>query len=413
VYLARYLAGLGAGYSLRSVGPVVEVSTRPFLDRPAVPHPLAARLAGGLGLIGFSLDDATPEARYLTLYWRAAQTPAANLAVYLRLQAAGGAAVWQSAGAVPVGGLYPTNAWRPGEYISDFHTLPLPVTLPPGAYQLQVGAFPPFEPGAAGWAPLTELPVAAPASRPAPARPLRARIGDTWLLGYDAPESALPGQPATVVLYWQHGAEEAVTAFGETRSLAAWPPDALAPLAYELQTPDTGDAMPLEVQAGREARCGWLAPVTEACALPPVRLTGAALPAEARNFAGELVLRRARLETPEIARGEAARVVLEWQGLRSMSASYTVFVHLVGPDGALYAQKDYWPVQGTRLTSTWAPGEIITDPYSVPLPADAPAGAYSVHIGLYLLETLERLPVLNADGAPVDDKVVLPGLTVR
>ncbi|MBL8057255.1 MAG: hypothetical protein JNK29_11180, partial [Anaerolineales bacterium] len=172
-----------------------------------------------------------------------------------------------------------------------------------------------------------------------------------------------------------------------------------------------GATRPLAVDG--PARCGWLAPPTDHCALGAITLTGAALPAEARNFAGQLVLRRATLETPALRPGEAARVALEWQGLRAMSESYTVFVHLVGPDGVLYGQKDYWPREGTRLTSTWAPGEIIVDPYTVPLAADAPAGAYSVHIGLYLLETLERLPVLNADGTPVDDKVVLPGLTVR
>ncbi|MBL8056129.1 MAG: DUF2723 domain-containing protein, partial [Anaerolineales bacterium] len=138
VYLARYLAGLGAGYSLRSVGPLAEVAAQPFLARPAVPQPAAATLAGAVELIGFNVEAVVPGARYLTLYWHAAQTPAASLAVYLRLVNAAGEPVWQSAGAVPVNGLYPTNAWRPGEYVADFHVLPLPATLPPGTYSVQV-----------------------------------------------------------------------------------------------------------------------------------------------------------------------------------------------------------------------------------------------------------------------------------
>jgi len=32
---------------------------------------------------------------------------------------------------------------------------------------------------------------------------------------------------------------------------------------------------------------------------------------------------------------------------------------------------------------------------------------------MYLLAMLERLPVLNADGTPMDDKVALTGLTVK
>jgi hypothetical protein len=70
-------------------------------------------------------------------------------------------------------------------------------------------------------------------------------------------------------------------------------------------------------------------------------------------------------------------------------------------------------VEGTRLTTDWQAGEVIVDPYRVPLAADAPAGEYSVHVGLYLLETLERLPVLNTAGQPLDDKVIVGGLQVR
>jgi hypothetical protein len=35
-----------------------------------------------------------------------------------------------------------------------------------------------------------------------------------------------------------------------------------------------------------------------------------------------------------------------------------------------------------------------------------------VAVGWYLLETMQRLPVLDAAGQPVDDKVLLKGLTV-
>ena len=58
------------------------------------------------------------------------------------------------------------------------------------------------------------------------------------------------------------------------------------------------------------------------------------------------------------------------------------------------------------------PGERITDPYIIQLPADAPPGAYQAEIGLYLLSTGQRLPMLNANGVPVDDRLLLPGLQV-
>jgi hypothetical protein len=42
-----------------------------------------------------------------------------------------------------------------------------------------------------------------------------------------------------------------------------------------------------------------------------------------------------------------------------------------------------------------------------------PPGVYHVYIGWYLLGTLERLPVLNEQGQPVDDKLTIPNLVVQ
>jgi hypothetical protein len=232
-------------------------------------------------------------------------------------------------------------------------------------------------------------------------------------MGYDAPESALPGSRVPVTLYWLAGGAAEVAAFGETRSLGAWPVGALAPQTYLLEAPSARSQLSLIVETGQPARCGWLRAATNSCDLGAVELAGQALPAGAVNYADQLVLRTATLETAEAAPGDEVRVVLEWQGLRTMTESYTVFVHLVGPDGRLHGQRDYWPVEGTRLTTTWQPGEIIHDPYRVTLDADAPSGDYAIHIGLYLPETLERVSVLSADGQPLDDKFVLAGPSVR
>ena len=72
-----------------------------------------------------------------------------------------------------------------------------------------------------------------------------------------------------------------------------------------------------------------------------------------------------------------------------------------------------WPKAGTHPTSAWREGEIVEDSYEVTLDPDAPPGQYRVAIGWYLLETMQRLPVLDAEGNAVDDKVLLPGLTVE
>jgi len=409
VYLGRYLPGLGEAYSLRSVGPLPEISPYPFTTRPNVAESTSVTLADHTELIG-SRVERLGDALLVTLYWRAGRQPQENLLVYLRLRDPAGQVLWQSTGSVPVNGLYPRNAWRPGEYISDFYTIPLAPNLPPGEHRLDVGLFPPFQPSSdPGWVESATVTIRSPTTSPHPTHPLRARLGEQWLMGYDAPESAAPGSRLQITLYWLRGEGETVTAFGETRSLAAWAAGQIVPQVYRLTPPAAGDTFDLVVSNGQAARCGWLAPVTAACALPPIRLEGEG----AINFNHQLLLRRAVLETPEVTRAGQVKVTLEWQGLQTMAESYTVFVHLVGPDGRLYGQVDYWPVQGTRLTSSWRPGEVIVDAYAVSFNPDAPPGPYQVHVGMYLLDTLERVPVLNADGAPVEDKVVLSGLTVR
>jgi hypothetical protein len=98
--------------------------------------------------------------------------------------------------------------------------------------------------------------------------------------------------------------------------------------------------------------------------------------------------------------------------MQAMDADYTLFVQLLAADGTLKGQIDVWPRDGTHPTSAWREGEVIEDSYVVPLDPDAPPGAYQVAVGWYLLETMQRLPVLDAEGNAVGDHASLPGLTV-
>jgi len=408
------------------VGPLAEVSATPFTASTLAVQPVLAQpKVNGIALNGYaqfgggsSLSVAPPGPLNITLVWHAEAAPAENLLVNLRLVDAAGDTAWQSTGAVPVGGLYPTNAWRAGEVISDFYSLPIAASLAPGVYQLQVAFLPPFAPSAASdWtavAPVTILPAE---HAPTPPHLLRDQFGPSWLLGYDLPAAVAPGSSYVVTLYWRRTSQaEAVPGpFSPVHltSIARWPVGALVPVVYHLTAPASGSEINLVVDGDVPAICGWLAPAARVCPLPPIRLAGQAAAEGAINFDNQILLNQARLESPNVAPGGSVTVNLEWQALRAPGDDYTVFVHLLGPDGLLHGQIDGWPVSGTRATSSWAPGERIVDLYVVEVPADAPPGAYQVEIGLYLLSTGQRLPVLNADGVPVDDRLLLPGLLVR
>jgi hypothetical protein len=423
VYLGRYLPGLGDGYALRSMGPLVEVALHGWTQAPVPLNPPAEQPSvPGLQLLGYDaasdavLTAAAGDEVPLTLAWQAAAPLDANLLVSLQLVDAHGQVAWRGPGRVPVGGLYPTNAWRPSQVVSDYQPLLLPRALVPGTYRLQGGLFPPFAVGDIGWTEITTVTVTAPSAPARPSRPLRARFGDVWLLGYDLPEAATPGARVDLVLYVLRSASpsQSVTVLGEARSLDTWPAGSVVPLVYTRHAPEEAGSFTLDLSMATSspARCGWLAPPSPGCRLPPVMLAGQAAVEGSRNFDHQLLLNRMTLDTPAASPGGQVRVTLEWQGLRRMADDYTVFVHLLGPDGRVHGQVDAWPVSGTQATSRWEPGQPIHDPYTVAVPADAPAGPYQVEVGLYLLATGERLPVLNEAGEVIDDRVLLPGLTI-
>ena len=102
------------------------------------------------------------------------------------------------------------------------------------------------------------------------------------------------------------------------------------------------------------------------------------------------------------------KLVLYWQAQRSIATDYSVFVHVVGPEGRIWGQRDATPDAGAYSTRRWAVGEVVADPVRVTLPSDISPGPLEVVVGMYHPDTGQRLPVLSADGRPIDDKIVLP-----
>jgi hypothetical protein len=109
---------------------------------------------------------------------------------------------------------------------------------------------------------------------------------------------------------------------------------------------------------------------------------------------------------------ESLTLNLFWEAIQAPPADYDVFVHIEsGPDGAgpagVWGQSDGTPVCGKSPTGSWSPGDKIVDRHIFSPAPNAPAGSYSLIVGLYRTDTGERLPVLDATGAPVGDSVTL------
>ena len=117
---------------------------------------------------------------------------------------------------------------------------------------------------------------------------------------------------------------------------------------------------------------------------------------------------------PMLSAGDALHLSLYWQADAPTDVSYTIFTHLVGPDGQLYGQWDNPPVWGTYPTTDWLPGENVVDRYEIPVNPDAPPGHYRLLVGVYDPSTGARLPVINDLGEPIGDHMRLEQeITIR
>ena len=85
------------------------------------------------------------------------------------------------------------------------------------------------------------------------------------------------------------------------------------------------------------------------------------------------------------------RVKLWWRAAQDMPESYKVFAQLLDANGVPRAQADVIPLNGTRPTWSWLPGEIVGDEIALKIPADLPAGTYRLTAGLYDELSGERL----------------------
>jgi len=438
VYLGRYLPHLSDSYYLHSVGPLTEVKTEPsalpdsFTKTEAIFTP--ANSDPAIILHGFTVDQTslpTDGALHLTLYWQALQPPPGNYLVSLRLVDFNWNPVLTSAPAVPVDQLYPTAAWPTNDVVADFHTLNLDPALAPGTYHLQVSLAPPFSQSALTlkdgqtWFTLSDLTLTAPTQAPHISKPIRFRYGSaTWLLGYDAPAQVVPGSTFNLTLYWVTPQTPDLQICADANclpiSINSSANQTSGQTEITLQAPAQPGLLPLTLKApsndsaSGNLECGWLSfSTSDACMLTTIPISGTALGVDAINFNDQIALESLKLETPSASPGQTILVTANWRALQPMTDDYTVFVHLLGPDGLVHGQVDMWPVQGTRATSSWAVNESLPDRFEIRLPDDAPSGPYQIEVGWYLLATLNRLPVLSPDNVAIDDKYVISGLTVQ
>ncbi len=117
------------------------------------------------------------------------------------------------------------------------------------------------------------------------------------------------------------------------------------------------------------------------------------------------------LADAQVRAGDVLQLTLFWQALGEIGERYKVFAHVLDGRSFIVGQRDAEPGGGARPTTTWEEGEQMTDNYGVLVLPGTPPGEYQLEIGMYSLETGERLTV-SEDGQPLGDCVLLEPIQV-
>lgn len=391
---------------------------------------------GRLRLIGFDPPAPAPADRPLdfTLYWTLPGPADADYSIAAQLWDAEGHLVGQQDSQHPNGA--PTTRWLEGNYAADAHALtPYPGT-PAGEYRLMIGVYtaggPNLEVRDATGLPLGRFYEAArvtvlPPTRPpteaelSPATLIRAPLGPLELIGVDGLRPQVTaGDELPLVWYWRNAGAvgewrfEIVLAGEQTTLLNGLPvtagsvvrqphtllipPEANGPAALRLSLTDsTGNRL-----AG-PVTLGWLE-----VSVPPRLFELPAIPSPlTARFGSSIELLGYGLSAETLTPGRPLTVTLYWRAVEQMATRYTVSVQLLDAQGRIVAQADAEPGQGARPTPGWLPPEIITDPYTLALPAEMASGVYTLQTVVYDPRSGARLPTTDSNHAQILQKMEL------
>lgn len=397
------------------------------LARSGATQTVAANFAEQVALDGLDQPAqafASGEALPLRLHWRAQRVPDRNFKVAVSLIDQQ-RVEWGRTDLRPAGELNYTRRWAAGAAFTGDVWLPANPGTPPGRYSMELQLYdedtlapvPASIPGrgTSPFVPLGQVQVVARPFTPqlfSGMQPANLEGAGLKLVGYRVPPTPVAaGDEVEVRLGWEVTApltqpvEVKLTIGNESASAPVIAADALT-----LAQP--GDRF-LTVQRIRTApdATGQL-PLTVAVADQPAGSTTVQVQGRPINYSplpaataldarfGEgFELRGATLQPDRAAPGATANVRLVWHSTSDRPGRYKVFIHLLDERGDVVAQHDGEPQLNALPTTRWASGEYLEDAHPLQLPANLPAGNYTVRVGMYAWPDGARLPVNNGKDA--------------
>jgi hypothetical protein len=116
---------------------------------------------------------------------------------------------------------------------------------------------------------------------------------------------------------------------------------------------------------------------------------------------------------PNVAEsGQNADLTLFWRLTNmAVAADYSSIVHLRDDAGHIVAEAGSF-MPGSVATSNWVPGLYVADKITLSIPSHTPPGTYTLDVGLYNPQTMQRLDVLDVAGNPAGVAYTLGTLAI-
>jgi Tol biopolymer transport system component/4-amino-4-deoxy-L-arabinose transferase-like glycosyltransferase len=415
-------------------------------------RPLDVNFGGELRLIGYTVEEpavGSGEVLRTTLAWQAIRQPAHDYQLYLHLEDAQGH-LWSIRDELLVNGppFEPTSAWMAGQRVVWGYSVRAPTGTPPGEYTLKLGLYekshrarrllPMDEQGHPTGVEysLTTVRIMPPRRDPAllwPPEipnepPQQLQVQGLELVGYDLDRRTLDaGRDLGIRVFWRvqqplkadyqlrlrlpRAASDLIVPLGGTTyPTHLWAPDHIVTGWYDLHTDATAASGEYPVTLNLLDPNGQpllatdlvlatvqIAQVQRLFTIPPMQHSMPIALEDGVTFLGY------DLRDEKVTPGGSVRLTLYWQARTQPGLDYTIFIHLLDETGQLRGQVDRAPVDGTRPTAGWLPGEVIRDEYVLPVSLEAVPGQYQIEIGMYDVATMRRLNV-----SPEDDRILLP-----
>jgi mannosyltransferase len=412
-----------------------------FSNQPGIQVPLGLSFADAVRLLGYRpspLAGVAGESVSATLYWQPLRELPADYRLLLRITDDQGNE-WGRYEGRPAAYEHPTTRWQPGAVVPGNVAVPILAGSPPGDYHLQVAMYPADDP--------QRLEIKAPdglalgqsfdlgkvvvsrgrvsTSPDAVAPPVKALLHSLLapqveLVGHDfADATALPGDVLHGTLLWRAVLPSSqdfglqlrlVGTAGQIASLRVVPQ---AAFGYPSTQWRQGEFVRGQVDyvISHDTPAGdWQ--------LQVALTEGGAVLGQSATFARIRVTARPGLPTVgpiehplDVQFGQdmalkgfsstlsasSVTVTLYWMALRSIQATYQVFLHVLDASGSIVAQSDGVPASGAWPTTAWTPGSPVTDIHTLSLPANSGPGPYRLAVGVYEPVSGRRLIVPGAD----------------